>query len=447
MDIYLKNSMTGKREVFRPNNPDQVGVYFCGPTVYDNLHIGNLRALLTADILVRTLRTKYNVLFVRNITDVDDKIIARANEAGISMETLTEQTIKQFHQDVEEMHLLHPDIEPRATNHIEDMVRAIAVLERRGHTYMANGSVMFDVSSYQDYGLIARRKTDAGENHRAIISDGKRNPEDFVLWKHTSDSPSWPSPWGFGRPGWHIECSVMSQLSLGENFDIHGGGHDLIFPHHENENAQSMCMCDHHTKQNHKTMANYWIHNGMLTIENVKMSKSLRNFITIRELLNIHSPDAIRFFMLSTHYGQNLKFSLERLRQTERVVQKIWSISENAEPLDENSVLEMLYKDLNTPGVIAFIHEQIKRHDDGDLSAAGKIRYAGKILGLFGRGGNIKPVTEETISQKDIEDLISLRNEHKKNKQWEKADKIRETLKEAGIQINDVKDGTTWSRY
>lgn len=321
LNLSLYDSRQHKVIPFVALDPLHVRLYFCGPTVYDFLHIGNLRAMLTADILVRLLRTLYpKVTYVRNITDVDDKINARAKLNNESIQSLTERTTQDFHQDMQSMYILPPDVEPRATEHIAEIISMIAQLIENGHAYAAEGHVLFSVPSYKNYGeLSGRNPEELIAGARVEVATYKKNPGDFVLWKPSNeDEPGWDSPWGKGRPGWHIECSAMSYRYLGENFDIHGGGHDLLFPHHENECAQSLCCFPG------SHFANVWVHNAMLLVDGEKMSKSLGNFFTIREILEQHNPEAIRFALLQAHYRSVLNFSQSGLKEAKQIMDRFY---------------------------------------------------------------------------------------------------------------------------
>ncbi|MDI2090212.1 cysteine--tRNA ligase [Commensalibacter oyaizuii] len=426
-------------------DPYHVRLYFCGPTVYDFLHIGNLRAMLTADILVRLLRLLYpTVTYVRNITDVDDKINARAKLNNESIQSLTQRTTADFHQDMQSMYILPPDVEPRATEHIADIIQMISQLIEKKHAYEAQGHVLFSVSSYRHYGSLSGRNPDellAGA--RVEVATYKKDPGDFVLWKPSTDQePGWDSPWGRGRPGWHIECSAMSYRYLGENFDIHGGGHDLLFPHHENECAQSIC-CFPNSK-----FANIWVHNAMLLVDGEKMSKSLGNFFTIREILEQHNPEAIRFALLQAHYRSVLNFSQSGLKEAKQIMDRFYrALLAFEQDLNQNvdlpqTFLEAMLDDLNTPKALTVMHQLADYALKGNKEAALQLRSAGQQLGLF----NVSPTQwfQNTDKAQEIKTLIDQRDAAKKAKDYALADQIRNQLKEQGIILEDSPNGTTW---
>lgn len=445
LNLSLYDSRQHKAVPFVALDPLHVRLYFCGPTVYDFLHIGNLRAMLTADILVRLLRVLYpKVTYVRNITDVDDKINARAKLNNESILSLTQRTTKDFHQDMHSMYILPPDVEPRATEHIDDIQKMIVQLIENGHAYAAEGHVLFSVPSYKDYGHLSGRNPDeliAGA--RVEVASYKNNPGDFVLWKPSNeDEPGWDSPWGKGRPGWHIECSAMSYRYLGENFDIHGGGHDLLFPHHENECAQSLCCFPE------SQFANIWVHNAMLLVDGEKMSKSLGNFFTIREILAEHNPEAIRFSLLQAHYRSVLNFSQSGLKEAKQIMDRFYrALSTFEANLDEKSDLpeafvEAMLDDLNTPKALMVMHQLADQALKGVKEAALQLKMAGQQLGLF----NTQPSKwfQNTDKAREVEILIEQRNAAKKAKDFAKADQIRDELKAKGIVLEDGPQGTTW---
>ncbi len=381
--LSLHDSQRRATVPFTPLDPEHVKVYYCGPTVYDLAHIGNLRAMLTADVLVRFLRQAYpRVTFVRNITDVDDKITARARANGEDIASLTQRTTEEFHQDLAAMNVLPPDIEPRATHNIGEMQALIARLIENGHAYEADGHVLFSVASFPSYGALSGRDPEelvAGA--RVEVAGYKKNPGDFVLWKPSdADQPGWESPWGRGRPGWHIECSAMSHRYLGESFDIHGGGSDLLFPHHENERAQSLC-CFPQGK-----FANYWVHNAMLLVEGEKMSKSLGNFLTIRDVLQQAPAEALRLLLLGAHYRSTLNYTQAGLQEARKVLDRFYRalaagpVPDVAAP---ESVLRALAEDLNTPMAIAELHVLAGQALAGDRTAAGALKAGAGLLGLL----------------------------------------------------------------
>lgn len=445
--LSLYDSHSHKTLPFYALDPSHIRLYFCGPTVYDFLHIGNLRAMLTADILVRLLRILYpKVTYVRNITDVDDKINARAKANHESIQSLTQRTIKEFHQDMQAMYILPPDIEPKATDHIVDIQTMIKRLIEQGYAYEADGHVLFSVKKYKDYGHLSGRKPEellAGA--RIEVASYKKESGDFVLWKPSaSDEPGWNSPWGRGRPGWHIECSAMSYRYLGESFDIHGGGHDLIFPHHENEAAQSLC-CFPDGK-----FATHWVHNAMLLVNGEKMSKSLGNFFTIREILVDHHPEALRLLLLQSHYRSVLNFSQEGLREAKQIMDRFYrallpfeTVLDQTVEVPEN-FLAALCDDLNTPKALTIMHHLADQALKGEKQAAQALRKAGQQIGLF----NSLPTTwfQKSDHCDEIENLIIERTAAKKSKNFARADEIRDQLKDQGIILEDSAQGTTWRK-
>lgn len=448
MELKLYNTATKLKEPFAPLDPKRVRLYVCGPTVYDRAHIGNARPVVVFDVLYRLLRHVFgqdHVIYVRNITDVDDKINARAAERGVSIRALTEETYAQFNADVTALGCLPPTVEPRATEHIDAMIAMIERLVARGHAYAADGHVLFDVSSKPDYGKLARRALDemiAGA--RVEIAPYKKNAMDFVLWKPSApELPGWPSPWGRGRPGWHIECSAMSERHLGETFDIHGGGIDLVFPHHENEIAQSECA---HAGA---PLARVWMHNGFLQVAGEKMSKSLGNFVTIGDLLTgwegyAWPGEAIRFNLLRTHYRQPLDWTAEALDEAHRILWNWYGVeSVSPAPTIPETVLDPLADDLNTPAAIAAVHAL---RDPSERAAA---------LALLGFSGHRGALTRTAVAQAapasiieddEIRRKIDARNAARRAKDFREADRIRDDLMAAGISIKDGPTGTTWER-
>lgn len=454
MSIFLYNTLSKTKEIFTPLNPNKVGMYVCGPTVYDLAHIGNARPVVVFDVLSRLLRHVYpNVCYVRNITDVDDKINAAAAKQGKSISDLTQHTIAAYHQDMGALGALPPDVEPRATHHIHEMIEIIKRLIENNHAYEVEGHVLFSVASFSDYGQLSRRNKDemlAGA--RVEVAPYKRDPGDFVLWKPSDDlTPGWESPWGFGRPGWHIECSAMSSRYLGNNFDIHGGGLDLVFPHHENELAQSRCA--HGTP----IFARYWMHNGHLTINGAKMAKSLGNIFTVRELLARYSGEVIRFALMSTHYRQPLDWTQNALDQAKHGVDRLYTALRTCEPITDTSesdpnVMEALKDDLNIPLAISFLHELAttinKTTDAKERSRLGGIlKASGLLMGVLQQDAEswfqtgVSGLTSEQIEQK-----IQQRREARDHKDFAESDRIRDTLLSSGVILEDGPDGTTWRR-
>jgi cysteinyl-tRNA synthetase len=438
MDLKLYDTLTREKRVFTPIDPNRVRMYVCGPTVYDFAHIGNARPVIVFDVLYRLLRHLYgadHVKYVRNITDVDDKINARAAERGVPIRELTEETYRNFKQDVAALGCLPPDVEPRATEHIEEMKVLIERLVASGHAYVAEEHVLFSVPSMPDYGQLSKRPLDemiAGA--RVDVAPYKRHDQDFVLWKPSKPGePGWPSPCGIatpGRPGWHIECSAMSWKHLGEVFDIHGGGIDLVFPHHENEIAQTRCAF--HTG----AMANFWMHNGFLQVEGEKMSKSLGNFFTIHDLLRDWPGEVLRFNMLRSHYRQPLDWTVKGLEESYNILRSLTDWPGFLTGKDEGispSVLEPLCDDLNTPMAIAEIHALYKK---GDFAALGPTLRA---LGFHRR-----PESKRTVDAEKVNLLVAERLDAKKARNFSEADRIRDELAAMGVVLKDSKDGTTW---
>ena len=437
MPLRLYNTLTRSKEDFTPLDPNNVRMYVCGPTVWDYAHIGNARPVIVFDVLFRLLRQIYgasHVRYVRNITDVDDKINAKAREEGVPIAQVTERTTKQFHADIAALGVLPPTVEPRATEHIAEMIAIIERLIANGHAYAADGHVLFNVPSMKDYGQLSRRSLDemlAGA--RVDVAPYKRGDMDFVLWKPSDDdTPGWHSPWGRGRPGWHIECSAMSNRYLGETFDIHGGGLDLIFPHHENEIAQTRCAFGT------AVMANIWMHNGFLQVEGQKMSKSLGNFFTINELLADWPGDVLRFNMLRTHYRQPIDWTLKSLEESWRTLESFFNNAGAALAGPAKigaSVLEALMDDLNTPKAIAELHA---------LDKPGRQNELGETLKALGFTGNLaSPKAEAAVDDKAVNALVTARLEARKARNWAESDRIRDELAGMGIAIKDNKDGTT----
>jgi cysteinyl-tRNA synthetase len=437
MTLKLYNTLTRTKEPFAPLDPACVRMYVCGPTVYDFAHIGNARPVIVFDVLYRLLRHLYgkdHVKYVRNITDVDDKINARAAERGISIRQLTEQTYDDFRQDVAALGCLVPDVEPRATEHIAQMVALIERLIANGNAYAAEGHVLFDVPSMPDYGRLSRRPLDemiAGA--RVEVAPYKKNPMDFVLWKPSKpEEPGWDSPWGRGRPGWHIECSAMAAAHLGETFDIHGGGIDLVFPHHENEIAQSRCAF------HAPIMAKTWMHNGFLQVEGEKMAKSAGNFVTIRELLADWPGEVLRFNMLRTHYRQPIDWTVRGIEESRRSLESIYvSAARGGDDGNEadDALLAALEDDLNTPKAIA----ELFAARDGDPAS---LRNGLELLGFSGDAGSIRRKAQ--VSDESIQNLIEQRNAARKAKNFAEADRIRDELAAMNIELEDSKAGTVW---
>jgi cysteinyl-tRNA synthetase len=451
LDLKLYNTLTGKKEAFTPLDADNVRMYVCGPTVYDHAHIGNARPVIVFDVLYRLLRHVYgesHVTYARNITDVDDKINARAAEEGVPIAEITVRTTKQFHDDIAALGVLPPDVEPRATDHIEQMKALIEQLVEKGNAYVAEGHVLFDVPSMPDYGKLSKRTLDEMEaGARVEVAPYKKDPMDFVLWKPSKEGePSWDSPCGIeepGRPGWHIECSAMSAQHLGEVFDIHGGGVDLVFPHHENEIAQSRCGFGT------DMMAQVWMHNGYLQVEGQKMSKSAGNFITIHDLLEEWPGEAIRLAMLTTHYRQPFNWTEAGVREAKRTLDHWYQLTEDAEPgcAVSTDVLQALGDDLNTPKVLTAMHQLRSAAARGEKDAAACLKACGQFMGLLNKTvqewADWRPVSVK-IDEEQVGQLIAARLQARQSKDFAEADRIRDELAGMGVALKDGPEGTTW---
>jgi cysteinyl-tRNA synthetase len=459
MELKLYDTLTRAKRVFTAIDRARVRMYVCGPTIYDFAHIGNARPVIVFDVLFRLLRHIYgadHVTYVRNVTDVDDKINARAAERGISIRDLTEETYKNFKQDVAALGCLEPTVEPRATEHIEQMKVLIEKLVASKNAYVAEDHVLFDVPTMPDYGKLSNRSLDemiAGA--RVEVAPYKRNPTDFVLWKpSTPGEPGWPSPAGIktqGRPGWHVECSAMAWKHLGETFDIHGGGIDLVFPHHENEIAQSRCAF--HTG----VMANYWMHNGFLQVEGEKMAKSTGNFVTIHELLADWPGEVLRLNMLHTHYRQPMDWTMRGLQESEKALQNwIDILGQNQTSFSDNDLpsgeaLAALSDDLNTPRAITELHRLAGVGRRNELSSAQELHQSLKLLGLVSHASFTRNEKAEialmsiSADERDkIDALVNLRRTARKAKDFKESDRIRDELAAMGVVLKDSKDGTTW---
>ncbi|HIA20897.1 MAG TPA: cysteine--tRNA ligase [Alphaproteobacteria bacterium] len=460
MMLHLYNTLNRKKVEFVPLDEEHVRVYVCGPTVYDHIHVGNARPIIVFDVLYRLLQHLYpRVTYVRNITDIDDKIIVRAAERGEEIGALTERTIRQFHHDIEALGTLKPDIEPRATDHIHDMIKMINLLLIQGFAYSAEQHVLFHVPALQDYGRLSRRdRDDMVAGARVEVAPYKKDPADFVLWKPSMDDQvGWNSPWGRGRPGWHIECSAMSTKYLGPDFDIHGGGEDLIFPHHENEIAQSQCA------HPDSSFAQWWLHNGYLRSEGKKMSKSLGNFYTVKELLGagerekMWRGESIRLMMLSTHYRQPLDFTKSGVDNAKKKLDRWYRALGDVDfedGLSTTGIVEALCDDLNTPRAVAIMDAlcgSVSVGRDGVLDAKRDLRAGASLLGLLQysseswfQGGS---VSESREGGGDIESLIAQRLVARGDRDFDTADSIRQSLLDRGVVLEDKPDGTTvWRR-
>ncbi|MDG2327731.1 MAG: cysteine--tRNA ligase [Halioglobus sp.] len=457
MSLKIYNTMSGAKEEFEPLVADTVTMYVCGPTVYNLAHIGNARPVVVFDTLFRLLQTQYgSVTYARNITDVDDKIIAAAKEGDRSIESVTDEYTAKYREDMAELNALPPSLEPHATHNIDAMIELTSTLIEKGHAYESQGHVLFAVESMEDYGKLSNRSIDdmlAGA--RVQVADYKRHPGDFVLWKPADiTDPGWDSPWGRGRPGWHLECSAMIRAHLGETIDIHGGGRDLIFPHHENEIAQSRCA-------HGGDYVKYWMHNAYLDIDGEKMSKSLGNFRTVRDLLQSYRGEVLRFALLSAHYRSPLNFSVELLEQARSNLDGFYgTLREVADmeidvdvPLADEPFYQALNDDLNTPLAIAELHALAKQlnkaaaEDKPQLKA--RIIAAGNLLGILGQDPEEwlqGDAAADAISAEAIETLIQERVDAKANRNFARADEIRDSLLAEGVVLEDSREGTQWKR-
>jgi len=458
MTLHIYNTMTARKEPFEPLVPDTVTMYVCGPTVYNLAHIGNARPVVVFDTLFRLLQTQFaRVTYARNITDVDDKIIAAARDGERSIESVTAEFTAKYRQDMAQLNTLPPTLEPHATHNIEAMIDLTRTLIEKGHAYEAQGHVLFAVESMPDYGKLSRRSLqDMLAGARVEVAEYKRHPGDFVLWKPAADEdPGWDSPWGRGRPGWHLECSAMIRAHLGETIDIHGGGRDLIFPHHENEIAQSRCA-------HGGDYVRYWMHNAYLDMDGEKMSKSLGNVRTVRDLLRSYRGEVLRFALLSAHYRSPLNFSAELLEQAESTLGGLYStlrdIKDTAAeadlpPMAGEAYYRALNDDLNTPVAIAEIHalaKQLHKADAAEKPALkARMLAAGELLGILQQDPQAwlqGAASEEAISAQDIEALIEQRKAAKLAGEYARADEIREQLLTAGVVLEDSREGTRWKR-
>ena len=457
--LKIYNTLKREKEEFKPIHPDHVGMYVCGVTVYDLCHFGHGRTFVSFDVIARYLRyLGYNLRYVRNITDVDDKIIKRSLENNETCDQLVDRMITEMHKDFDALNILRPDVEPRATQHIPEIIAIVEKLLAKGHAYVAeDGDVMFNVESFQKYGALSRQNLEQLQaGARVEIKSVKRNPMDFVLWKMSKENePSWDSPWGKGRPGWHIECSAMNSKELGNHFDIHGGGSDLMFPHHENEIAQSCCA-------HGDDYVNYWLHTGMLTINEEKMSKSLNNFFTIRDILNKYDCESVRYFFLTAQYRSLLDYSEENIGLARKALERLYTALRGCDwnvELAENDQYVTAFKesmddDFNTPGALAVLFElareinKLKAENQAEANKlAARLKQLAGVLGLLEQD-------PETFLQGDanndevaeIEALIKQRNEARAGKNWAAADEARNKLTAMGIVLEDGANGTTWRK-
>lgn len=458
--LKIYNTLSRSKEEFVPIHKGKVSMYVCGVTVYDLCHIGHARTFVNFDVVVRYLRyCGYEVKYVRNITDIDDKIIKRSLERGIDAKDLAEQFIAEMHKDFDALNILRPDIEPKATENIPEIIELVQKLIDNGNAYVSgNGDVVFKIASFADYGKLSGQKLDELQaGARIEVEHTKENPLDFVLWKMSKPGePAWDSPWGLGRPGWHIECSAMNSRYLGHTFDIHGGGADLIFPHHENEIAQSCCAW-------HENYVNYWLHSGMVMINEEKMSKSLNNFFTIRDVLKSYDAETIRFFLLSAQYRSPLNYTEENLEKARSGLNRLYTTMRDAPKVDDVSLpdedeytkkfCEYMDDDFNTPGASSVLFDLVrsinKTEDPREASLLCKrLQQLGGVLGILQQDPQtfLKSGAGDNDDAAVIEKLIADRAQARLNKDWAAADKARDTLKAMGIELEDGPSGTTWHR-
>ncbi len=460
MEIRFHNTKSGRKERFEPQDPDRVTVYVCGPTVYDLVHIGNGRCAVVFDVLYRLLRVVYpHVMYARNITDVDDKINAAARDTNTPIAELTDRFSAAYQRDVAGLGALEPTVEPRATHHIPEIISMIETLLEQDHAYVADGHVLFHVPSDPEYGTLSRRTLeDMLDGARVEVAPYKRDAKDFILWKPSSDDlPGWDSPWGRGRPGWHIECSAMVKKHLGTSIDIHGGGSDLTFPHHENEAAQSRCA------NQHPEYVRYWLHNGMLTLGQEKMSKSVGNIVTINALLQRYSGEVLRYALLSGQYRSQLAWSEDLLDQAESSLERFYqalrdagidqqtSVDYQDAPAEQfpSAVLSALADDLNTPEALAAMHHlasELHRTDDAEQRRqyAEQLLASGWLLGLLTESVATRYQAGDNLDVGTIERLIEARNAARRAKEYARADELREQLTRLGVDLEDTRDGTRW---
>ena len=457
-EMYLHNTLARRKEKFEPIDQANVRMYVCGPTVYDRAHIGNARAAVIFDVLNRVLRQVYGkdkVTYVSNITDIDDKILNKHKETGKPINEITQETFQWYVDDMGSLNVQEPDHRPRATEFVNEMIELVEKLIDNGNAYEVDGEVLFSVDSMPNYGFLSGRSLkDMIAGARVELSDNKKNPADFILWKPSgADQPGWNSPWGYGRPGWHLECSAMSSKYLGNTFDIHGGGSDLIFPHHENECAQSMCA-----HPNDK-FAQYWVHAGMLMVDGVKMSKSLGNFHTVNDIIKDYPAEALRLVFISTHYHQPFNFTFEGLKSSKATLDKFYNallrvadINTDEGAIDER-VVSALTDDLNTPLAISYLHEIVNNLNKAETEEEQK-KYKSILLGSAGLIGLLYNDAQDwfrgsagvDIDEAEINQLIQRRTDAKTSKNYALADEIRNQLKDQGIILEDSPSGTTWKK-
>ena len=458
MVLKIHNTLSGIKEVFAPVDKQHVRVYACGPTVYNFAHIGNARMAVANDLLIKVLRTQYNkVTYVSNITDIDDKIIDAANELNEPIQNLTTKYTKIYNEDMAYLNVSLPDVQPRATDHIDEMILIIKKLIENNNAYEKEGHVLFHVPSYSKYGVLSKRNRDeqiAGS--RVEVAPFKKDPADFILWKPSPDPlPGWDSPWGFGRPGWHLECSAMSEKTLGLPFDIHSGGMDLVFPHHENEIAQTCSLNKNHEPE---SFARFWFHNGFVNVEGEKMSKSIGNIRLVHDLKKQFSGEVLRLTLLSAHYRQPLNWTKEIIEQNSKMLDRFYRTLKDLQNIEISSeslsdeIMESLLDDLNTPKVLAQLNtlsnKMSSASNEEKIIIKNSLIAAGKILGIMLGDPEVwLGYNQSSNPQKgEIEGLINQRNEARRDKDFKLADEIRDKLKQQGIEIEDTKSGTIWRK-
>ena len=458
MVLKIHNTLTGTKEIFKPVDESHVRVYACGPTVYNFAHIGNARMAVANDLLINVLRTQFKkVTYVSNITDIDDKIIEAAHELNEPIKNLTTKYTKIYNEDMGYLNVQLPDVQPRATDHIKEMIDLITKLIDSGNAYEKNGHVLFHVPSYSKYGVLSKRNRDeqiAGS--RVEVAPFKKDPADFILWKPSPDPmPGWESPWGFGRPGWHLECSAMSEKTLGLPFDIHSGGMDLVFPHHENEIAQT---CSLHKNHDPDSFAHFWFHNGFVNVEGEKMSKSIGNIRLVHDLKNQYSGEVLRLTLLSAHYRQPLNWTKEIIDQNSKMLDRLYRSLKDLQDIELTSeilsedVMESLLDDLNTPKLLAHLNTLANKlstaNKDEKINIKNNLIAAGKILGILREDPDVWLGYNQSLNpeKEEIEGLINQRNEARRDKDFKLADEIRDKLKIKGIEIEDTNNGTIWRK-
>ena len=458
MVLKIHNTLTGTKEIFKPVDESHVRVYACGPTVYNFAHIGNARMAVANDLLINVLRTQFKkVTYVSNITDIDDKIIEAAHELNEPIKNLTTKYTKIYNEDMGYLNVQLPDVQPRATDHIKEMIDLITKLIEGGNAYEKNGHVLFHVPSYSKYGVLSKRNRDeqiAGS--RVEVAPFKKDPADFILWKPSPDPmPGWESPWGFGRPGWHLECSAMSEKTLGLPFDIHSGGMDLVFPHHENEIAQT---CSLHKNHDPDSFAHFWFHNGFVNVEGEKMSKSIGNIRLVHDLKNQYSGEVLRLTLLSAHYRQPLNWTKEIIEQNSKMLDRLYRSLKDLQDIEltsetlTNDVMESLLDDLNTPKLLANLNTLTNKlssaNKDEKINIKNNLIAAGKLLGILREEPDVWLGYNQSSNpeKEEIEGLINQRNEARRDKDFKLADEIRDKLKIKGIEIEDTNNGTIWRK-